>query len=226
MDDWRAWLPEEKSTVFQCHVRQLETCYAMFSVSLNEAMELWHAGRLPKSCQAVAIASELCTLLTEPLGAMLCSLCEHAKHYGVVPNAAPLDPAHFKGTKSQRLAWLDDLLSRVLLTQRAQFFHKISTLQDMLEDLSKDFRGAAVDLATGISEESETRWATVEADHYDINTCLREAIVLLKSFLRALPDDQLIVFEKTLGSRMSLPKSISLAWDPPPRGRMASIGRE
>jgi hypothetical protein len=38
----------------------------------------------------------------------------------------------------------------------------------------------------------------VDADHYDINTCLREAIVLLKSFLLVLPADQLETFQQTI----------------------------
>jgi hypothetical protein len=38
----------------------------------------------------------------------------------------------------------------------------------------------------------------VDADHYDLNTCLREAIVLLKSFLLVLPSDQIGAFQQTI----------------------------
>ena len=41
-------------------------------------------------------------------------------------------------------------------------------------------------------------WADVDADHYDLNTCLREAIVVFKSFLIALPDGQLGAFQQTV----------------------------
>ena len=38
----------------------------------------------------------------------------------------------------------------------------------------------------------------MDAAHYDLNTCLRETIVLLKSFLRALPEDQVGGFQKSV----------------------------
>jgi len=48
----------------------------------------------------------------------------------------------------------------------------------------------------------DVRWDTLERAHFDLNTCLREAIILLKSFLVVLPDDQLSSFE----SALELPK--------------------
>jgi hypothetical protein len=38
----------------------------------------------------------------------------------------------------------------------------------------------------------------MERLHYDVNTCLRETQVMLKSFLRALPSQQLDSFEERL----------------------------
>jgi len=34
---------------------------------------------------------------------------------------------------------MSSLLNRVLLSQRLQFLHKVSTLEEMVEDLGKDF---------------------------------------------------------------------------------------
>ena len=90
-DDWRAWLPQEKSQVFHKQVHELECSYAMLSVSLDEAIELRQLGHTGKSCQAVGITSGLCKLLTRELTGLLRALAEHAKHYGTIPNAAPLD---------------------------------------------------------------------------------------------------------------------------------------
>src|SRR5207244_10160493 len=69
-----------------------------------------------------------------------------------------------------------DLLNHVLLSQRLQFLHKLSTLEEMVEELGKEFRHAADDLAEGISLHPMKMWAEVDAHHYDLNTCLREAI--------------------------------------------------
>jgi hypothetical protein len=197
-DDWRAWLPEAKEKIFQNEVKLLESSYVMLSVSLDEALELRHVGHPGKSLLAVGITSGLCNLLTQPLTGLLRALSEHAKHYGTIPNAAPLDPANFQGQRGQRSARMSGLLNHVLLSHRLQFLHKVSTLEEMVVDLDKDFRRAADDLAEGNSLNPIKMWADVDADHYDLNTCLREAIVVFKSFLIALPEGQLGAFQETV----------------------------
>lgn len=197
-DDWRARLPEEKSEVFCAYVHELECIYGMLSVSLNEALELQRRAQLVKSCQALQVTPELCARLTGPLTGLIRVLGQHAKHYGTVPNSAPLDPENFQSTKAQRAARLSGLLSRVLLSQRTQFLHKLGTLQEMVEDLGKEFSVSAEELGAGLSTDPTMLWRIVDATHYDLNTCLRETIVLLKSFLRALPNDQLTGFQKSV----------------------------
>jgi len=90
------------------------------------------------------------------------------------------------------------LLSRVLLSQRTQFLYKLGNLQEMVEDLGKDFCASAQELGEGLSTDPAISWKIVDAAHYDLNTCLRETIILLKSFLRALPEDQVAGFEKSV----------------------------
>jgi hypothetical protein len=225
-DDWCAWLPQDKAQVFDEHVHQLESVYMMFSVALNEAIEFHHTGLLSKSCQAVCMTPALAGRLSSNLGGLLRGLGGHAKHYGTVPNAAPLDPANFQGSKEQRTARMSDLLSRVLLTQRSQFLHKIGTLEEMVGDLGKDFRLTVESLSMGVSVNPENDWRVVDAVHYDLNTCLREAIVLLKSFLLVLPQDQLGTFQKSVhaqthGADHSTPGEGGIR-----RRRLAAVGRE
>jgi hypothetical protein len=197
-DDWRAWLPQDKAQVYEQQVHELESSYVMLSVSLDEAIELRQVGQPCKSRQAVGISSGLCKRLTQMLGGMLRSLSEHAKHYGTIPNAAPLDPANFQGSRGQRSARMSSLLNHVLLSQRLQFLHKVSTLEEMVEDLGKDYQNAADDLSEGLSLNPGKMWDEVDAGHFDLNTCLREAIVVLKSFMVALPENQLGAFQNTV----------------------------
>ena len=196
--DWRARLPEEKLIVFTAYVRRLESTYGPLSVALNEALALRHEGRLNMCCQAVNMTPNLCGRLTDLLAALIRVLGEHAKHYGTVPNAAPLDPQNFQTLKGQRSARMSGLLSKVLLSQHTQFLHKLGTLLEMVDSLGKEYCASAEELGTGLSTDPFVLWKTIDAAHYDLNTCLRETIVLLKSFLRALPDDQLTGFQKSV----------------------------
>ena len=222
--DWRAWLPAQKDEVFRAYVKQFDCVYAMFSVALNEALELRRIGKLSKSCQAIYVIPDLCCRLSSPLGALLRSLGEHARHYGTIPNTAPLDPANFQGSKGQRTARMSDLFSQVLLTQRSQFLHKISILVEMVENLGNDFRHAAEDLGCGVSREPAADWRAVDFAHFDLNTCLREAIVLLKSFLVVLPDDQLGSFQRTVHVQMRAAQRSSTY--SARNGRMTPIARQ
>lgn len=170
----------------------------MFSISLNEAIELKLAGLRAKALCAIAMTSQLCERLTRPLAGTLRGLHDHAKHYGTVPNAAPLDPENYQGLRGQRTARMSGLLDRVLFSHRLQFLHKVSTLQEMVEDLDRDFRNTADELAGGLCMDPEHSWHEMDASHYDLNTCLRETIVLFKSFLVVLPVGQLGDFENTI----------------------------
>ncbi|MHB8607564.1 MAG: hypothetical protein ACYDCG_04580 [Candidatus Acidiferrales bacterium] len=225
-DDWRSWLPEQKDEVFRSYVRLLEISYNMLSVSLDEALSLRQGGRSEKASQAVCVTPDLCNRFAHPLVALLWSLGEHAKHYGTVPNAAPLDPANFQGPRGQRAARVSSLLCRILLSERSQFLHKLSTLEEMVEDLNLDFCAAAAEIAAGGSIDSDAEWQAVDAAHYDLNTCLRETIVLLKSFLMALPDDQLESFQATVCTQMGVPrpKKLTLSQRFIRHRRMAPIG--
>jgi len=158
---------------------------------------LGREGGFFKSVTAIGTSSELCSFFTAPLAGLLRALSEHAGHYGTIPNAVPLDPANYLGPRCQRSARMSGLLNRVLLSHRLQFLHKVNTLEEMVEDAGKDFRVAADELATGLSMDPGRRWDEVDAGHYDLNTCLRETIVLLKSFLIAIPDGQLAAFQDT-----------------------------
>jgi hypothetical protein len=205
LQDWRASLPEEKAQVFHKQEHHLESLYCMFSVSLNEAIELKHGGLLANSLRAINISSELCERLTDSLASMLYALHEHARHYGTIPNVAPMNPGNYLGQTSQHSARMSGLLNRVLLSHRLQFFHKVGTLEEMVQDVGKAFRTAAGDLADGVSTDPERMWNEVDADHYDLNSCLREAILLFKSFLVALPVAELGSFEHAVDTWSQIP---------------------
>jgi hypothetical protein len=136
-------------------------------------------------------------------------MLEHAKHFGITPNLAPLDAKNFQHSRSQRVALFDDLLSRILLTRKSQFAHKISALADLVGELGSSFEAAAEELATGESVRPDGDWELLDSIHYDLNTCLREAVVLLKSFLHALPDLQLPDFQTAVNEASA--SSASLA---------------
>jgi len=199
--DWVGWLPPAKLQAFRVYSEEFEACYMMLSVSLDEAIGLRNCGSLIKSLQMATITPPLCECLAARLEGMLCSLEAHVKRSAVVPSVAPLDPANFHGLRGQRIALKSFLLSRVLLTQRAQFLSKVTTLREIVSYLRDAYCHAVQKLVLHSSTiVMAALWEAMDSGQFDLNTCLREAVVLLKCFLRALPDDELCDFRQMVSA--------------------------
>ena len=196
--DWRSPLSAKKSRTYLETLRDLETAYAMFSVNLDEAIGFRRRGRFGKAHQALSVTPALCKRLVDPLLRVLKAMLAHAKHFRIIPNLSPLDPENFQQAKSRRAASFNGICSRIFLSQRSQFLHKISTLLELVENLKESFLNATEELSDPSSLQSERDWELLDASHYDLNTCLRESIVLLKCFLLAMPEEQLLEFNNTL----------------------------
>ena len=203
--DWFGWLPEAKMHAFRVYAEEFEARYLMLSVSLNEAIGLRNHGSQSKSYQLVLIAPPLCERLTNSLEGMLCSLGEHVTRYGVVPSVVPLDAADFHGQRGQRSARKSSLLSTVLLSKRAQYLSKVGTLREMVGYMSDDFRHAAEELLSARSSSKPALlWTAMDEGQFDLNSCLRESMILLKCFLRVLPNQQLQAFQRTVSTHMTI----------------------
>ncbi len=196
--DWRMPLNGNKSQAYSDSVQRLETAYSMFSVNLDEAFGMRRNGRNSKAYQVLSVAPALCARLAHPLVSVLRVMLEHAKHFGITPNLAPLDPRNFQHARSQRVALFNDVFGRILFTRKSQFAHKLSALADLVQELGSSFESAAEDLSRGDSLRLDRDWELLDSIHYDLNTCLRETVVILKSFLHALPDAQLSGFQFAL----------------------------
>lgn len=196
--DWRAILPELKADFFEIHTRELEKNYIIFSIALNEALDYRRQGLSSKACQVVGVASELCSLFALRVSSVLHSMRQRARHFGVVPNLAPLEPANFVTSRGQHGARFSSLLSRVLLSERAQFLHKVLTLEQIVDDACDSFIASAKELAEGDTGYCGTLWQTLDLCHFDLNTCLRETNVLFKSFLVVLPEEHLSGLDFTI----------------------------
>jgi hypothetical protein len=201
LKDWRAQLSEEKTLLFQGQVCRWESSYGMLSVALDDALTLRARGDLTRARPQALLSSEILERLAAELVAALGAMGDYGRHFGAVAAIIPLDPEFFRDETARKAAYWSSVLSRILLGERARFFHKLRTLAAIIEDLAEEFREAAEEIAEGITANPQGCWGTVERLHDDFNTCLREATVILKSFLHALPIEQL----ENLRSRLDSP---------------------
>jgi hypothetical protein len=136
---------------------------------------------------------------------MLSSLGEHVTRYGLTPSVVPLDAAEFHGHRGQSSARKSSLLSAVLLSKRAQYLSKVGTLREMVGYVSVDFyhAGKAL-LCSRSSSKPAPLWAAMDERQFDLNSCLGESMILLKCFLRVLPNQQLQAFQRTVCSHLTI----------------------
>jgi len=190
-EDWITALPREKARTFEALVRQWECTYAMMSIALDDAVSFRARGELVCARQQVSIAAEL----LERLGGALNFLCEtlttRARRLRDLPCVEPLNTNFFRGNTGRSAASWNSILHHILFGHRSRFFHKLRILSETVDHLSGEFREAAGDIAKGLATQPSDCWERLECLHYDFNTCLRETEVVLKSFLRILPSEQL-----------------------------------
>lgn len=198
---WGVCLPQEKKRLFDSVVESLEVSYTMGSVALEQALALRGQGALIHARGAAAVAADLLERLAEELLAALGALAQHGRHLGHLPGVLPLNADFFRGELARRIAGWDSLMHHVLLSTRSRFFHKVRALDDAVESLAREFRWTADEIAEGTSVRPESHWASLDALHYDLNTCLRETIVVLKSFLCDLPAEQVERFDRQLAAQ-------------------------
>ena len=196
--DWRAFLPETKSAFFRQHSGDLENAYLSFSVSLNEALD-FHNRRLGvQAFDTITISSELCSIFALRVNAVLHSIRQRGRHFGLLPNFAPLDSSNFQTDRGQRAARSVSLLGRILLSRHSQFLEKVVALEHLVEILDDDFAHAVDELGGTDWTGGSATWEKLCQCHFDLNTCLRETVVLFKSFLFVLPEAQLAGMDFTI----------------------------
>ena len=201
LDDWVAVLPREKEELYQQVVRRWECSYAMMSVALDEAMSLRAAGELVCARQQVSVAAGLLARLAPSLMSLCDALTARGQRASRQPAVEPMHADFFRGDTGQSAASWNQILHRVLFSTRSRFFHKLRLLSHTIAMLEYEFEEAAGDISKNLATQPADCWQHLDNVHYDFNTCLREAEVVLKSFLRILPDDQLV----TLASELDAP---------------------
>jgi len=199
--DWSTPLPTCKKNLFDAIVRQWENAYSIFSVALDEAFALRADGKLVRARQCAEIASGTIENLTEPIAGACRMLAKAGRYLACPPAVAPLNPAFYRGDYARQSAQWNQLTHHILFGSRSRFLHKLRVLEIMTANLAGAFRREC----EALSSESNSRasWDSLDEIHYDVNTCLRETIVVFKSLLLAISEAALPSFESELNASLA-----------------------
>jgi hypothetical protein len=193
-EEWLTGLPEDKQRAFQRVVTQIEAGYAMFSIAVNESFTLRRSGVLVRAREQVGTTASVMHRFSDQLSHLIQTMVEQARQSSHWPRVAPLNPSFFRWPIVRRLASWEGALDMVVPTGRLRFRRKLSVLLRSVNHLAEEFHHAAREISEGSSVHPESHWEALDALHYDLNTCLRETIVVFKAFLMGMSPEELDAF--------------------------------
>jgi hypothetical protein len=184
--------------LFDATRAELESYNCILSIALDEALSLCKNGQFDGARDRAIVIAGLFDRLAVRVCHVIGTIKDHGSHFGIVPNVSPLSSSNFRGGDAQRIAVMNTLLAKVLFRERTRFFHKLSALDEIIEALRKEVRKTLTEISTDRLELPERAWKLLEILCYDINTCMGETTILLKSFFCALPPEELGTFRQKL----------------------------
>ena len=184
--------------LFDATRSDLEASNYILSISLDEALSLCKRGEFETAKQRAIVIAGLFDRLAVRVRHVIQTIKDHGSHFGIVPNVQPLSASNFRGANAQRVSVMDSVLAKVLFRERTRFFHKLSALGEIIEDVQNEVRAILAEISEGVYEFPDRAWQLLEVLGYDLNTCMGETTILLKSFFCALPPDELETFRLRL----------------------------
>jgi len=200
-EDWLAWLPQEMDQLFASTRNDLECSNLILSIALDEALGLCEQERYRLARERAVAFLELFDRLANQLGAVVRSLKNHGSHFGVLPSVKALSPSNYRGATAQKLSTVSNLLAKVVFRSRTRFFHKLHVIEEIIDGTQKQARAIVESVSQDDMVLPENGWKELEVLSYDLNTCMGETIVVLKSYFCALPPEELDSFRQALAQQ-------------------------
>jgi len=186
--------------LFDATRNELELSNVILSITLDEALSLCKARQLESARERGGVFGGLFDRLALRLCHVIRTIKDHGSNFGTLPNVTPLDPANFRGTTAQKISFMSNMLAKVVFHQRTRFFHKLYSLDEIIQELQDEARATVAEISEGPPSVLNRAWQELEVLCYDLNTCMGETTVILKSFFCALPSEELEVFRQKLVS--------------------------
>jgi len=184
--------------LFDATRHELESSNFILSITLDDALSLCKGGQFDSARERAIVIVGLFDRLAVRVGHVIRAIKDHGSHFGTLPNVKPLSTSNFRGATAQRVSFMNNLLAKVVFQERSRFFHKLYSLGEIVENLQKEAREIITEIYEGASEFPDRSWQLLEVLGYDLNTCMGETTVILKSFFCALPPEELETFRQKL----------------------------
>jgi hypothetical protein len=177
---------------------ELESSNVILSIALDEALALCEQREYEHAIECSTVYADLFDRLAIRISLVTRTIKEHGSHFGTLPNVTPLSSSNFRGATAQKIATMSGLLAKLVFSGRTRFFHKLNSLDEIIDELQMETRAIVKKVADASPLFADRAWRDLEVLGYDLNTCMGETTVVLKSFFCALPSEELEPFRRKL----------------------------
>lgn len=199
-EDWFAWLPNEMDQLFDATRGELESSNVILSIALDGTISYCEQRKFEQAKECSIVFADLFDRLAIRLCLVIRTIKEHGSHFGTLPNVTPLSSSNFRGATAQKISTMSGLLAKLVFSGRTRFFHKLNSIEEIIGELQTEARAIVTDVADRNPAFPDHAWRELEVLGYDLNSCVGETTVILKSFFCALPPEELEPFRRKLVS--------------------------
>jgi hypothetical protein len=214
-----ASLPGETHQAYDQAVGNLEICYSMMSVALDEAFYQRERCELVRARAQAGVAAELARRLEGHMLRLLYWLRKCGSQIqwrgGLKKSEPPLGASEFRHAAGHDAVRAEDLFRWLMWTERLRYMQELRALQAAVKETTKSFHLNALDIAEGTCVQPRECWQELNKLHGDLNTCIGRAEGLLRFVLEALPPEHLSPLLRELSeySEAAIRPEIELAPD-------------
>ncbi|MGH9774812.1 MAG: hypothetical protein ACRD50_07675 [Candidatus Acidiferrales bacterium] len=198
LQEWFGLLPDPKNALFEELRRDWDALRWMSAAALDESLQLCHAGNFACARSQAYNSAELLGRLAASKVAACHALRNQGRQFGDLPDVNPLNPDDYITGHAHNSALMSQILYRAVFTRRSRLFYKLDTLSSLIEDLSGEYNQVAAEMQLNSMGGPEASLALLALLEHDINSCFAESQVVFKSFLWALPPDQIPALRRNL----------------------------
>lgn len=184
--------------LFEATRTELESSNSILNITLDEALLLCKGGQFDVAKDNATVFSGLFGRLARCIRNVVGAIKDHGTRFGTLPNVIPLSPSNFRGATAQKVSLMNGLLAKVVFRERTRFFHKLECIDEIVDALQTESDTVLSGMSHGNFQSQERAWQQLEVLGYDLNTCMGETTVILKSFFCALPPEELDSFREKL----------------------------
>jgi len=184
--------------LFDATRTELESSTSILNITLDEALLLCKGGQFAVAKDNAAIFSGLFGRLAQCIRKVVDAIRDHGTRFGTLPNVTPLSPSNFRGATAHKVSLMNGLLAKVVFRERTRFFHKLECIDEIVVSLQTESDAVISGMSQSDSRSQHRAWQQLEVLGYDLNTCMGETTVVLKSFFCALPPEELDSFRAKL----------------------------